>query len=87
MAFDSYWLGVVPVAFEMAGVVVICKLADSDVCWIRREAPHGRRLRAIAKAFGVTERYLFNVIWGDARPNVPRSTPAGQLKLKFKQKA
>ena len=78
MAFERHWLGYLDLSFEV-GVDVTCKLADSDVCWIRREAPHGRRLRAIAKAFGVTERYLFNVIWGDARPNVPRSTPAGQL--------
>lgn len=57
------------------------KLTDADVAWIRREAPHGRRLRRIARAFGVTERYLFNVVFGSARPLRP--APAKQLKLKF----
>jgi transcriptional regulator with XRE-family HTH domain len=62
---------------------VTAKISDADVCWLRREAPSGRRLRRIARSFGVTERYLFNVIFGNARPDVPRSTPAEQLKLKF----
>jgi hypothetical protein len=62
---------------------VTSKLTDADVTWLRREAPSGRRLRRIARAFGCTERYLFNVIFGNARPDVPRSTPAEQLKLKF----
>lgn len=69
----------------MAGRVVTSKLTDFDVCWLRREAPSGRRLRTIAKAFGATERYLLSVIWGNARSNVPRSTPVEQLKFKFKK--
>ncbi len=74
-------LGVVPVAFEMAGVVM--KITDDSVRWLRKHKPAGVRLRRIARAFGVSERYAFAIIYGNARPRVPRKGPPEQLAFRF----
>ncbi len=60
------------------------KLLPQDVFAIRREAEHGTRLKALARRYDVTERYVFQVVYGNARQDVQRPNP-NQLKLRFKR--